>query len=67
MTKKFIEDKTKIQMWNGYLNRIGNEFIDFSQLMKRINSFLYPVYGSILEDKEFFKNLESSKILWGLK
>lgn len=63
-TKKFIEDKTKIQMWNGYLNRIGNELIEFSQLMKRINTFLYPIYSSILENKEFLKTWNHRKYYW---
>ena len=51
-------------MWNGYLNRIGNELIEFPQLMKRINSFLYPVYISILEDKEFLKTWNHQKYFW---
>jgi predicted nucleotidyltransferase component of viral defense system len=63
-TKKFIEDKTKIRMWNGFLKRIRNERMEFTKVMKRINSFLNPIYISILEEKEFLKTWNHQKYLW---
>ncbi len=63
-TKNFVEDKTKIKMWKGYLNKIGNDFIDLSKLMKRINIFLYPIYSSIINKEEFLKTWNHQKYHW---
>jgi predicted nucleotidyltransferase component of viral defense system len=63
-TRKFVKDKTKIRMWNGYMNRIGNDFIDFSEVMKRIKIFLYPIYISIIKKEEFLKTWNPQKKYW---
>jgi hypothetical protein len=51
-------------MWNGFLKRIRNERMEFTKVMKRINSFLNPIYISILEEKEFLKTWNHQKYLW---
>jgi len=63
-TKKFIEDTNKIRMWNGYLNRIRNDRMEFAIVIKRIKSFLNPIYISILEKKDFLKTWNHQKYFW---
>lgn len=58
-TDDFSENKEKIKQWNAYLNKIGQEIISFKEVMKRIKTFLLPIYEYIIDEKEFFRK-------WGL-
>ena len=63
-TEKFIDDKTRLRRWEGYLKRIGKDLIVFSRVMERINTFLHPIYTSIIREEEFFKMWNHQKNCW---
>ena len=60
----FSENKDKIKQWNGYLIKIGQESISFKEVMKRIKTFLLPIYECILYEKEFFGEWDSDNGKW---
>ena len=63
-TKKFINDKTRLKMWEGYLEKIGKEQIEFSKIMERLSTFLYPIYISIIKEEDFSKTWNHKKNYW---
>ncbi len=63
-TKKFIDDEIRLRRWEGYLKRIGKDVIEFPRVMERINTFLHPIYTSIIREEEFFKMWNHQKNCW---
>ena len=63
-TRKFIDDETRLRRWEGYLKRIGKDVMEFFRIMERINTFLHPIYTSIIREEEFFKMWNHQKNCW---
>ncbi len=52
--EEFGGDDELNRRWNYFLRRIGNpELPDFHEIMRRTKTFLYPVYESLCEGKDF--------------
>ncbi|CCU78183.1 hypothetical protein HSACCH_00465 [Halanaerobium saccharolyticum subsp. saccharolyticum DSM 6643] len=60
----FAQDESRNRLWQGYLNKIGKESIDFNLVMEQIRSFLKPVYQSILNDEVFTGYWNNDKSMW---
>ena len=53
--------------WRYFLKTLGNPEISFYEVMAGIQKFLEPVWASILEEREFFQNWNSSGSDWMAK
>jgi hypothetical protein len=61
--QSFVNEQ-KIAQWRAFLKRTGLDEIDFELVMQRIIVFLQPIFRSIINDKEFFKNWDCKIADW---
>jgi hypothetical protein len=61
--QSFVNEQ-KIVQWRAFLKRSGLDEVDFEVVMQRIIIFLQPIFRSIINDKEFFKNWDCKIADW---
>lgn len=63
-TNAFAQDHSRIAQWDAFINRTRLENIPFETVMEQIRTFLLPVYETVLNEDEFFKNWICLEKLW---
>jgi predicted nucleotidyltransferase component of viral defense system len=63
--KQFINDPTRVQMWTAFRTKMRFlQDLEFSQLMRSMESFLSPVIQALLENEKFTFRWNVENNLW---
>lgn len=63
-TEEFSKEQNRTKMWNAFLRKINSPNIEFYDVMRNIVIFLKPIYDSIVQEEEFFKNWDYTNTRW---
>lgn len=63
-TEGFYLAEEKQKQWVAFVKRTTKTEISFEQVMNRLKDFIYPVYESLLEEKEFFRHWRAIRKNW---
>lgn len=57
-----LEDKQR--QWMAFVNRTTKTAVSFKQIMNRVKDFLFPIYESLLNEKEFSMQWIAERKAW---
>jgi predicted nucleotidyltransferase component of viral defense system len=64
-TDGFYISEDKQRQWTAFVNRITKTAVSFEQIRNRVKDFLFPIYESLLNEKEFFLQWIAEQKAWG--
>lgn len=57
-------DIDKQRQWTAFVNRTTKTAVPFEQIMNRMKCFIFPVYDSLLNEKEFLMQWTAKRKAW---
>jgi predicted nucleotidyltransferase component of viral defense system len=63
-TDEFYSLEDKQRQWMAFVNRTTKTAVSFKQIMSRVTDFLFPIYESLLNEKEFSMQWIAERKAW---
>lgn len=63
-TEDFMRDSARNKQWKLFLKRIGNNNLEFKEVVKDIRDFIKPIYDAILKEEEFLYQWDYQNKEW---
>lgn len=60
----FIMSEEKKRQWDAFVGRTTKIAVSFEQAIHRLKTFIFPVYESLINEKEFFQQWVASRKTW---